>query len=126
MSNLIVLRMCPRFGANSGVGEMLKLKVVTRTGRKLELEGTIGTSVMQTITQAGVDELLAICGGSLSCATCHVYVEDAYKDKIPEMTANEKDLLDGSQYRTAASRLSCQIVLDEALDGFCVTIAPED
>ena len=66
------------------------------------------------------------CGGCCSCATCHVYVDPAFADKLPAISADESDLLDSSDHRNATSRLSCQLPMTAALDGLKVTIAPED
>ena len=81
---------------------------------------------MEIIRDAGFNELLALCGGCCSCATCHVYVDDGFAGRLPEMTADENDLLDSSDHRQANSRLSCQLTFTSALDGMRVTIAPED
>lgn len=105
---------------------MPTLHVTRREGQTLELEGESDLSVMEVIRNHGVDELLALCGGCCSCATCHVYVDDAFASALPPMREDEKDLLDSSDHRRARSRLSCQLPFDAALDGLHVTIAPED
>jgi 2Fe-2S ferredoxin len=105
---------------------MPKLIVVTREGEEREIEGETGLSVMEVIREAGIDELLALCGGCCSCATCHVHVEPAYADRLPEMSDDENELLAISDDRAADSRLSCQIQFTAALDGMTVTIAKED
>ena len=105
---------------------MPKLIVVTREGDESVFEGESGLSVMEVIRDNGVDELLALCGGCCSCATCHVYVDEAFADHLPAMSEDENDLLDSSDHRTGSSRLSCQIPFGAALDGLKVTIAPED
>jgi len=105
---------------------MPKLIVVTRDEGVEEFEAEAGLSVMEVIRDNGVDELLALCGGCCSCATCHVFVDDAFADKLPKMSEDENDLLDSSDHRQANSRLSCQIPMTDALDGLRVTIAPED
>ena len=74
----------------------------------------------------GFDELLALCGGCCSCATCHVHVDPAHVDRLPPMSDDENDLLDSSSYRNELSRLSCQIQFGNDLDGLAVTIAPEE
>jgi 2Fe-2S ferredoxin len=71
-------------------------------------------------------ELLAICGGCCSCATCHVYVDAAFTDRLPPISEDEDAILDGTTYRETTSRLSCQIRISGALDGLKVTVAPED
>jgi 2Fe-2S ferredoxin len=102
------------------------LIVVTREGQESAVEGEAGLSVMEVIRDSGFDELLALCGGCCSCATCHVHVDPAFADKLPAMSEDENDLLDSSDHRDATSRLSCQIPFGDALDGLKVTIAPED
>jgi 2Fe-2S ferredoxin len=105
---------------------MPKLIVVNRAGEESTVEATEGLTVMEAIRDNGFDELLALCGGCCSCATCHVHVDPAFKDKLPAMTEDEDDLLDSSDHRDANSRLSCQIPFSEDLDGLKVTIAEED
>ena len=105
---------------------MPTLVVVTRDGTEKSVEGEAGLSVMEVIRDAGFDELLALCGGCCSCATCHIHVDSEFVDRVPPMSEDENDLLDSSDHRTAESRLSCQIPFDDALDGLRVTIAPED
>jgi ferredoxin, 2Fe-2S len=105
---------------------MAKLVVVSRDGSEQTVEAQAGVSVMEVIRDAGNDELLALCGGCCSCATCHVYVEPSFADKLPSMSEDENDLLDSSDHRNETSRLSCQVVMTEDLDGLRVTIAPED
>ena len=80
---------------------------------------------MELIRDAGIDELLAQCGGCLSCATCHVQVDPADSDRLPPMKPDEDYLLDSSDHRVATSRLSCQLPFSSELDGLRVTIAPE-
>jgi 2Fe-2S ferredoxin len=105
---------------------MAKLNILTRGGDERIVEGRIGWSVMENIRDNGFDELLALCGGCCSCATCHVHVDEAWVDALPPMGADEDDLLDSSDHRRPNSRLSCQIPYSEALDGLTVRIAPED
>lgn len=105
---------------------MPQLVVVTRDGSERTVEGESGLSVMEVIRDAGFDELLALCGGCCSCATCHVHVDPAFADKLPAMSEDENDLLDSTTDRDEGSRLSCQIPFSEALDGLRVRIAAED
>lgn len=105
---------------------MSKLSVTTREGAEIPIEARTGESVMELIRDAGIDELLAICGGCCSCATCHVYVDEEFLDALPAMTSDEDDLLDGSTHRAPNSRLSCQIQFSDNLDGLRVRIAPEE
>lgn len=105
---------------------MPQLKVVTRDGSETIVTGATDLSVMEVIRENGFDELLALCGGCCSCATCHVHVDEAWLDRLPAMGADEDDLLDTSDHRVATSRLSCQLKFGDALDGLKVQIAPED
>lgn len=105
---------------------MAKMIVVTRDGTEKEIEGQSGLSVMEIIRDAGFDELLALCGGCCSCATCHVHIDPAFADKIAPLGEDENDLLDSSSHRDATSRLSCQIPFADSLDGLRVTLAQED
>ena len=105
---------------------MTTLEIITREGNHLRVEAAPDQSIMEAIRDNGVDELLALCGGQLSCATCHVYVEPEYADRLAEMSEYENELLDSSDFRTPASRLSCQIPCNPGIDGMAVTIAPEN
>ncbi len=105
---------------------MPKLIVVTREGEEREVTGESGLSVMEVIRDNGFDELLALCGGCCSCATCHVHVDPEFAAKLPPMSEDENDLLDSSDHRNEYSRLSCQIPFGPDLDGLRVTIAAED
>lgn len=105
---------------------MIKIHVTLRDGETRELQGRPGLSVMEIIRDSGVDELMAICGGCCSCATCHVYVEPDFAAAMPPQRPDENDLLDCSDHRTDASRLSCQLRVTPEFDGLRVTIAPED
>jgi 2Fe-2S ferredoxin len=105
---------------------MAQLTIVTRDGSERIVEGRNGWSVMENIRDAGFDELLALCGGCCSCATCHVHVDEQWLSRLPPLSADEDDLLDSSSHRQPNSRLSCQIEFGEPLDGLRVQIAPED
>jgi len=105
---------------------MTKLVIVNRAGDESEVEVANGVTVMEAIRDNGFDELLALCGGCCSCATCHVYVDDAFADKLPAISEDESDLLDSSDHRQPASRLSCQLAVTDVMDGMKVVIAPED
>jgi 2Fe-2S ferredoxin len=105
---------------------MPRLTITTRDGEAHQIEGRAGWSVMEIIREAGFDELLALCGGCLSCATCHVHVDPDWAGALKPLGPDEDDLLDTSDHRVATSRLSCQILFGPELDGLKVTIAPED
>ena len=105
---------------------MPKLIVTTRAGDQVAIDAAAGLSVMEIVRDAGFDDQFALCGGCCSCATCHVYVDPAFVDRLPVMGDDENDLLDGSDHRQATSRLSCQVPFSEAMDGLAVRIAPAD
>ena len=105
---------------------MPMLTVVNRAGEERTVDAEIGLSVMEVLKINGFDELLALCGGCCSCATCHVHVDPAYLDRLPAMSADEDDLLDVAEDRDATSRLSCQLPVTAGLDGMRVTIAAEE
>jgi 2Fe-2S ferredoxin len=105
---------------------MANLTIIGRDGSEKTIEAKAGWSVMENIRDSGFDELLALCGGCCSCATCHVHVDEEWLPALPVMGDDEDDLLDTSSHRVAGSRLSCQIEYRAALDGLRVRIAPED
>lgn len=105
---------------------MASITVITRDGQSHVLTAQPGMSVMEIIKDAGIAELLALCGGCCSCATCHVHVAEADMARTGPASADEADLLDSSDSNRPNSRLSCQIPFTAALDGLTVTIAPED
>lgn len=105
---------------------MPSLTVITRDNVRHEIDAEVGLSVMELIRRAGFDELVALCGGCCSCATCHVYVAPEQLERLQPMAGDENDLLDSSEYRQPQSRLSCQLTFEASMDGLEVAIAPED
>jgi 2Fe-2S ferredoxin len=105
---------------------MPSVNITTRDGGTHVVEGATDLSIMETIRDAGFDELQALCGGSCSCATCHVYVEESFRARLSPMSSDEDELLGSSSFRKPTSRLSCQIRLSPELDGIVLTIAPEE
>jgi 2Fe-2S ferredoxin len=105
---------------------MPEVIVTTRDGETRTVAFSSAASLMQVICEAGVDELLALCGGVCSCATCHVHVDSEFFQRLEPLSEDESGLLSGSEHRRKNSRLSCQIRMTDALDGMRVTIAPED
>jgi 2Fe-2S ferredoxin len=81
---------------------------------------------MEVIRDSGIDDILALCGGSLSCATCHVKVDPGFLNRVGPICNEENDLLESSDQRDPTSRLSCQIPFTPELDGLRVTIAAEE
>jgi 2Fe-2S ferredoxin len=105
---------------------MPEIIVIDRAGNETTVTCASDRTVMEAIRDAGFDDLLALCGGCCSCATCHVFVDPAFNDRVNPMSDDEGDLLDTSDHRGARSRLSCQIMLTSENSGLRVTIAPED
>ena len=104
----------------------ITVSVTTRDGRTKELTAIAGRSLMENLRSGGIEEILALCGGCCSCATCHVHVDPEWLPALPPMTSDEDDLLDTTDHRVESSRLSCQIKFGADLDGLRVQIAPED
>jgi 2Fe-2S ferredoxin len=105
---------------------MPRLIIIARDGAEKLVEGSAGVSVMEVVRDDGIDELLALCGGCCSCATCYVFVDPAFADRLPLMSEDEHDLLDSPDHRAETSRLCCQSPFSAAVDGLRITIAPED
>jgi ferredoxin, 2Fe-2S len=94
-------------------------------GRRHTLAARAGASLMRTATGAGIEGIAADCGGSLICATCHVYVDPAWSTRLQVPSSDETAMLEMTAApRRATSRLSCQIVLRAALDGLVVELPP--
>src|SRR5215469_12392105 len=98
--------------------------VTTREGVVRRLDGVEGASVMAVLRDAEVDDEIGLCGGCCSCATCHVYVEDAAPDVLPAMSAEEDDMLDSLDTRTVRSRLGCQLRLGHDIQKITVAMPP--
>lgn len=105
---------------------MPQITVVDQSGQAKALEAPEGRTLMEVIRDNGFDELLALCGGCCSCATCHVHIDPAYMGKLSPISDDESDLLDSSDHRNEYSRLSCQVPVTPELEGLTVTIAQED
>jgi 2Fe-2S ferredoxin len=102
----------------------MKLIVTDREGKVHELEARAEWSAMEVIRDANLP-LAAECGGACACATCHVYVDEEWRDKLPPAQQQEIDMLDFGVAVQENSRLSCQIKMVPELDGLKVTMAPE-
>jgi ferredoxin, 2Fe-2S len=88
-----------------------------------QFDAKIGQSIMQAATHAGIDGIAADCGGSLTCATCHVMVDEAWLGQLPAPSADELSMLEmTASPRLPSSRLSCQLVATAALDGLRITL----
>ena len=101
----------------------MKILVTDQAGEEHELEGLDGWRVMEVIRDWGLN-IKAECGGALSCANCHVYVDPAWTAVVGAPSDDEEDMLDSVGDVRANSRLSCQILMSDDLDGLKLTLAP--
>ena len=105
---------------------MVRITFVEHGGEEVVVDAAPGMSVMKAAASAGVAGIAADCGGNCACGTCHVLIDPAFADRIAPMDDDEADVLDMTECRQPDSRLSCQIVVTDALDGLRVTIAADD
>ena len=105
---------------------MPTIHVTRRDGSRQAVAAPAGQSLKDALKGAGVDEILGLCGGFASCGTCHVHIAEGWLERLPEMQADEEELLGFSDWREDSSRLACQIPFTDGLDGIAVTVAPED
>lgn len=101
------------------------LNVTNSQGEEVEVEFTNGDTLMQTLVGAGVSDLLALCGGVCSCATCHVYLDGEANNLIAPADEEEADLLEMLDARRDNSRLSCQVRLTKDFDGTRIIAAEQ-
>jgi ferredoxin, 2Fe-2S len=101
------------------------LRVVDRDGVEHEVEARAGLKIMETLRELDYG-VAAICGGMCSCATCHVYIDPEWVDRVPAPMSDERELLSELAHTRENSRLSCQIEVTPALAGLRVTIAPDE
>ena len=100
---------------------MPKMVFVQKDGVRKEVDAPIGLSVLEIAHRNGID-LEGACEGSLACSTCHVIVDNEWHDLLPAATEDEEDMLDLAFGRTHTSRLGCQIIITEELDGLTVQL----
>ena len=100
---------------------MAKITYIDAGGVARTVDGEVGSTVMETAIKNGVPGIEAECGGACACSTCHVYVDEAWREKTGEPSPMEEDMLDFAFDVKPNSRLSCQIKVTEALDGLVVT-----
>ena len=100
---------------------MPKITYIDQKGDSKTIDVENGLTVMEGAIQNNVPGIDADCGGSMACATCHVYVEDSWLNKIPKAEDAENDMIDMAYNPKKNSRLSCQIVVSEELNGLIVT-----
>lgn len=102
---------------------MPTIHYILKDGSTRSVEARLGASVMETAIQHNIRGIDAECGGSCSCATCHVYVADEFLDRLPAPDEMEDELLDATaSERAPGSRLSCQLTVTAALDGLVVRV----
>ncbi|MDX2274550.1 MAG: 2Fe-2S iron-sulfur cluster-binding protein [Hyphomonadaceae bacterium] len=101
---------------------MLKLHVTDTDGSQAEVEGKVGYSVMEVLKSYNYTGIEAVCGGSCSCATCHVIIDPEWFDRLPPRSETEVELLTQAPSPEATYRLSCQILLSEELNGMKLRI----
>ena len=100
---------------------MPKITYVDSSGTERTVEGKNGMTVMETAIKHNVPGIDADCGGACACATCHVYVDPAFAEKVGKPSAMEQSMLDFAENVKESSRLSCQIKIRDDLDGLRVT-----
>ena len=101
---------------------MAKITYIASDGTKFEVDAENGTTVMENAIKNAVPGIEAECGGACACATCHVYVDDAWSQTVGSPEAMEEDMLDFAYEVKPTSRLSCQVKVTDALDGLVVHV----
>ena len=101
---------------------MPKITYIDSTGSQKTIDVANGLSVMEGAVQNNIPGIDADCGGGMACATCHVYVDDQWFEKLPQKDDGEEDMLDMAFEPKKNSRLSCQIIVSDELDGLTVNI----
>lgn len=105
---------------------MMVIRVIQKDGTEKQIEAEIGWSLMEILRDAGFDAIEGACGGSMACATCHMYVHPDWTDRVEaqnnEKTEEEEDILDLAFDLHDCSRLGCQIRMSKELDGIVIAI----
>ena len=104
---------------------MAKITYIEFNGKEHVVDVKPGLSVMEGAVKNNIPGIDADCGGACACATCHVYVEEGWYEKLTPPSESEVDMLDMALAVQPNSRLSCQLICSEELDGITVTLAPE-
>lgn len=104
---------------------MYRVTFIDADGQATELVAQQGQSVMSVAVANGIDQILAECGGSCACGTCHCYVDDAWTDRLSPPDDSEQGMIECLMNPTTRSRLSCQLKMSEALDGLVVHLPRE-
>jgi 2Fe-2S ferredoxin len=105
---------------------MTTLNVTDREGVEHQVKAAPGATLMEALRDQEELGVMALCGGICSCATCHVYIDDAWMGKLPAAQSNELELLSDVPDMKPTSRLSCQIKVLPAYDGLRLTVAPDE
>ena len=100
---------------------MPKITYIDSTGNQKTIDVAIGLSVMEGAIQNNIPGIEADCGGGMACATCHVYVKEEWFNKLPKAEDAEQDMIDMAFEPKKNSRLSCQLIVSDELDGLVVT-----
>ncbi|MDC0855601.1 2Fe-2S iron-sulfur cluster-binding protein [Candidatus Pelagibacter sp.] len=101
---------------------MAKITYIEHNKKTHDIEVANGLSVMEGAVQNNIPGIDADCGGSMACATCHVYVKEEWFDKLPKKEDGEEDMLDMAYEPNKFSRLSCQLIVTEEMDGLIVSM----
>ena len=101
---------------------MAKITYIQPEGKSQTIDVSNGLSVMEGAVQNDISGIDADCGGGMACATCHVYVEEKWLDKLPKAEEAEVDMIDMAFEPKKNSRLSCQLIITDELDGLTVSI----
>lgn len=101
---------------------MVKVRFVRASGEATQLDIEVGRSVMEGAIHGGIDEIVADCGGALSCATCHVYVDPQWLERVGRPPEEEQAMLEFAVDPRDNSRLACQIIVDDGLDGLVLEL----
>lgn len=102
---------------------MTKINVQTVDGIKSSFDAQNDMTLMENLRDNGYDDIIALCGGIMACATCHVYIDQDWFEKVGSPSPEEAEILTGSGFRKDNSRLSCQIKVDKSLDGMSIKLA---
>ena len=101
---------------------MAKITYIEHNGKSHTLDVAKGLSVMEGAIQNNISGIDADCGGSMACATCHVYVKEEWFDKLPKKEDGEEDMIDMAYEPNKFSRLSCQLIVSDELEGLIVNL----
>lgn len=102
------------------------INVINRAGNAHQVEAASGSTLMEVLRDNGLD-IEAICGGCCSCATCHVYINESWSDRLGDKDEDEVELIEDIEtFKQGRSRLSCMITIEDEMDGLQLEIAPEE